>query len=94
MDDEDERTTRLLQARVPAALHAAVQRAADEELISSASWIRRAIAQAVRQAKGASLPPDQIYQPSSVTSDTESETPPVSELSIVDPGRVPEKARR
>ena len=41
-----------MSTRLPADLHAAVQQAADEELISSASWIRRAIAQAVRQAKG------------------------------------------
>jgi hypothetical protein len=33
-------------------LHAAVQQAADEELISSASWIHRAIWAAVRESKG------------------------------------------
>jgi predicted HicB family RNase H-like nuclease len=51
MDQSDEGgSKRLVSTRLPAALHAAVQQAADEELISSASWIRRAIAQAVRQA--------------------------------------------
>ena len=51
MDQSDEGgSKRLVSTRLPADLHAAVQQAADQELISSASWIRRAIAQAVRQA--------------------------------------------
>jgi hypothetical protein len=53
MDDhrsDEAGSKRLIATRVPAHLYAAVQQAADEELISSASWVRRAIAQAVRQA--------------------------------------------
>jgi hypothetical protein len=53
--DEDSlrRASRLMSTWVPADLHAAVEEAARAELLTNASWIRRAILTAVREsAKG------------------------------------------
>ena len=55
MDDHsDEAASKLVSTRLPADLHHELELAARAELLTNASWIRRAIAQAVRQAKGAS----------------------------------------
>ena len=87
MDDHsDEAASKLVSTRLPADLHHLVEEAARAELLTNASWIRRAILRGcARSRRGCTVPPDQIYQPIVSDDDTESETPPVSELSIVDP---------
>ena len=50
MDDHDETASRLVSTRLPADLHHELELVARAELLTNASWIRRAIAQAVRQA--------------------------------------------
>ena len=48
MDDHfDEAATKLVSTRLPADLHQLVEEAARAELLTNASWIRRAILQAV-----------------------------------------------
>jgi hypothetical protein len=48
MDDHsDEGTSKLVSTRLPAELHHLVEEAARAELLTNASWIRRAILQAV-----------------------------------------------
>jgi hypothetical protein len=51
MDDHsDEVASKLVSARLPADLHHEVELAARAELLTNASWIRRAILTAVREA--------------------------------------------
>ena len=55
MDDhsDDEAASKLVSTRLPADLHHLVEEAARAELLTNASWIRRAILAAVREsAKG------------------------------------------
>jgi hypothetical protein len=47
MDDHDETASKLVSTRLPAELHQLVEEAARAELLTNASWIRRAILQAV-----------------------------------------------
>jgi hypothetical protein len=54
MDDHsDEAATKLVSTRLPAELHHLLEKAARAELLTNASWIRRAILAAVRETKGA-----------------------------------------
>ena len=54
MDDHsDEAATKLVSTRLPTDLHHEVELAARAELLTNASWIRRAILAAVRETKGA-----------------------------------------
>jgi hypothetical protein len=51
MDDHsDEAASKLVSTRLPADLHQLVEEAARAELLTNASWIRRAIQTAVREA--------------------------------------------
>jgi tartrate dehydratase alpha subunit/fumarate hydratase class I-like protein len=50
MDDHDEVASKLVSTRLPADLHQLVEEAARAELLTNASWIRRAILTAVREA--------------------------------------------
>ena len=51
MDDHsDETASKLVSTRLPADLHQLVEEAARAELLTNASWIRRAILTAVREA--------------------------------------------
>jgi hypothetical protein len=51
MDDHsDEVLTKLVSTRLPTDLHQLVEEAARAELLTNASWIRRAILTAVREA--------------------------------------------
>jgi hypothetical protein len=53
MDDHsDEAASKLVSTRLPADLHHLVEEAARAELLTNASWIRRAILAAVRESKG------------------------------------------
>ena len=53
MDDHsDEAASKLVSTRLPADLHHLVEEAARAELLTNASWIRRAILTAVRESKG------------------------------------------
>ena len=59
---DDEAASKLVSTRLPADLHHDLELVARAELLTNASWIRRAIAQAVRQATkgnahGGGLPP-------------------------------------
>jgi hypothetical protein len=49
MDHPDEAASKLVSTRLPADLHHLVEEAARAELLTNASWIRRAILAAVRE---------------------------------------------
>jgi hypothetical protein len=49
MDDHDEAATKSVTTRLPVDLHHEVERAARAELLTNASWVRRAILAAVRE---------------------------------------------
>jgi hypothetical protein len=84
MDDHDHSDSKLVSTRLPADLHQLVEEAARAELLTNASWIRRAILAAVRESKGVHRA-DEVYRPIVSDEDDQSETPPASaELEIKD----------
>ena len=63
MDDHsDEAASKLVSTRLPADLHHLVEEAARAELLTNASWIRRAILAAVREWRRGCTVVDQVYQ--------------------------------